>query len=157
MDLQFGIKGAILKFLAEKSVKGKLEGGLDTYVIDGDHPLMVVSGWEKKDKGYFAEVIAWDQIAEELRETIEPIFPLFKQYRCRQMVSTEVVLEDRILHEPTIRSPSPAGEEQMELYKNFPQIIWEGANGRLIEPVLTAKYACEAMVEHNGEDKDARS
>jgi hypothetical protein len=156
MELEFGILGSILKFLAEHPLKGKLEGGLDTYVIDGMHPLTVVSGWEKKDHGYFAEVVHWDELAEELRNVVEPLFPLFKQYRTRQMLSTEVMLEDEVLLEPTIRQASPAGEEQMELYTNFPQIIRAGADGRLIEPDVCKKFACEAMVEHTGDDQAAR-
>lgn len=156
MQLQFGILGSKLKFLAEHPLKGKLEGGLDTYTIDGTHPQTVVSGWEKKDMGYFAEVVQWDEIAQELRETIDPLWPLLKSHRCRQLISTEVMIEDRVLLEPTIRTPSPAGEEQMELYRNFPLIVWEGANGRLIEPELECRYACEAMVEHEGDDQEAR-
>lgn len=157
LDHQLGALRNIVKFICEKPLKGKLEGGIDTYSIDGEHPQTVVSGWEKKDKGYFAEVIKWAQVIPELRQAIEPIFPILKERRCRQMLSTEVMIEDRVLLEPTIRFPSPAGEEQMELYANFPQIIWAGAHGRLIEPELTASFACEAMVEHNGEDDTWRA
>lgn len=156
MELEFGILGSILKFLAEHPLKGKLEGGLDTYSVDGAHPLTVVSGWEKKDHGYFAEVLHWDELTEELREAVEPLFPLLKKHQCRQMLSTEVMLEDRVLLEPTIREASPAGEEQMELYKNFPQIIRAGADGILLEPDVDKKFACEAMVEHTGDDNHAR-
>lgn len=157
MDKQFGVVGNILKFLAERPLSGKLEGGIDTYTVDGMHPETVVSGWEIKDKGYFAEVIEWSKLNPALRRAVEPLFPILKERRVRQMLSTEVMIEDKALLEPTVRFPSPAGEEQMELYYNFPEIIWEGANGRLIEPVLTKHFACEAMVEHNGDDEGWRA
>lgn len=157
MDKQFGVVGNVLRFLAEHKLKGKLEGGIDTYSIDGAHPGSVVSGWEIKDKCYFAEVLAWDKVNPVLREAIEPIFPILKSRRCRQMLSTEVMIEDKALLEPTVRFPSPAGEEQMELYANFPQIIWEGAHGRCIEPEIAKHFACEAMIEHTDDDDSWRS
>lgn len=157
MEKQFGVVGTVLKFLGEWPLTGKLEGGIDTYSIDGEHPQTVVSGWEVKDKAYFAEVVEWDGLPAALRQAVEPIFPILKQRRCRQMLSTEVMIEDKALLEPTVRFPSPAGEEQMELYANFSQIMWEGAHGRCIEPEITKHFACEAMIEHNGDDEAWRS
>lgn len=157
MDLEFGLVGKVLTFLCEHPLKGKLEGGIDTYTVDGEHPDTVVSGWEIKDKCYFAEVIPWAQVHPALRQAIDPIFPLLRERQCRQMLSTEVMIEDKVLLEPTIRFPSPAGEEQMELYSNLGQIIWEGAHGRLIQPKITKRFACEAMVSHNGDDQRIRS
>lgn len=156
MDLEFGLAGKLITFLAEHPLKGKLEGGIDTYCIDGQTPDTVVSGWEIKDKCYFAEVIPWVEVIPELREVIEPLRPILKARRCRQMISTEVKIEDRVLLEPTIRFPSPAGEEQMELYSNLGEIIWEGAHGRLIQPKITKRFACEAMVSHNGDSERIR-
>jgi hypothetical protein len=156
MELEFGLAGKILTILGEHPLKGDLEGGLDTYTVDGEHPDTVVSGWEIKDRCYFAEVIPWSQVIPELREAVEPLMPILKTRRCRQMISTEVKIEERVLLEPTIRFPSPAGEEQMELYKNLGRIIWEGAHGNLIQPEVIKKFACEAMVSHNGNDERIR-
>lgn len=157
MGLEFECLGDVLKFLVEKKLKGKLEGGIDTYVVDGQHPSLVVSGWEKKDKAYLAEVVFWTDLPGQLREAVDPLFPILREHRCRQMLSTEVMIEDRVLLEPTIRFPSPAGEEQMLLYKNFAKIIYEGANGRLIEPEVGKRFACEAMIEHTGDENNGRS
>lgn len=160
MELRLGAIGSLLRFLAEKPIKAKLEGGLDTYSVDGMHPKVAVQGYEKKDMGYFATVQNWEDIPDEIKSVCEPLWPELKKRRCRQMVSTEVKITDAgdsILLEPTVRFPSPAGEEQMELYGNFSAIIWEGAHGNLIEPEITAQFACEAMIEHNGKDTNYRS
>lgn len=157
MDLDLGILP--IRFIAEKPIKGKLEGGLDTYTIDGEHPSVAVQGYEKKDLCYFAHVQKWENIPEEIRSVTEPLWTKFKELRARQMFSTEVKITPdgkSYLLEPTTRFPSPAGEEQMEVYKNMPQIIWAGANGRLIEPEIEWEYCCEAMVEHNGNKLHAR-
>lgn len=156
MDLEFGPLGSVLKFLCEHPLKGELEGGIDTYTVDGKCPETVISGWEIKDKCYFAEVVKWNELPTELVDALTPLLPILKERHCRQMLSTEVKIEEKVLLEPTIRLPSPAGEEQMELYENFPQIIWHGAHGKLIEPEVIAKYACEAMVSHNDKEQYCR-
>lgn len=154
MGVDFGAIQEALTFLAEKPIEAELEGGLDTYTVDGEHPQVAVQGYEKKDLAYFATVQPWADIPKEISSVNEFLWPILKERRCRQMLSTEVkITADKrsILLEPTIRFPSPAGEEQMELYGNFSEIIYEGAQGVLREPVLTARFACEAMVEHAGE------
>lgn len=153
LGLDFGPVQDVLSFLAEKSIKANLEGGLDTYTVDGQHPATAVQGYETKDLAYFATVQPWDQIPKEIKAVNEFLWPVLKELHCRQMLSTEVkITEDErsFLLEPTIRFPSPAGEEQMELYGNFSEILFSGASGTLVEPVITAQFACEAMVEHTG-------
>jgi hypothetical protein len=160
MSLYFEAVGALIRFIAEKSIDSEIEGGLDTYTVDGQHPKVAVQGFEKKDMCYFAAVQKYEDIPKEITCVADFLWPEFKKYRCRQMFSTEVKVTesgDSFLLEPTVRFPSPAGEEQMELYENFSEIIYEGAQGRLVEPVLTAKYACEAMVEHTGNKDNFRS
>ena len=157
MDLEFGPLGDILTFLCEHPLKGKIEGGIDTYTVDGQHPDQVVSGWEIKDKCYLAEVLAWGEVNQVLRDAIDPLWPILKARGTKQMISTEVKIEDKVLLEPTIRFPSPGGEQQMELYENFPEIIWEGAHGRLVQPEVTYRYACTAMIDHDGDSNHTRA
>lgn len=160
MGVDFGIVQDILKFVAEKSIEADLEGGLDTYTVDGEHPSVAVQGYESKDKCYFAVVQPYEKIPKEITSVNEYLWPILKQYQARQFISTEVkITEDKksFLLEPTIRMPSPAGEEQLELYANMSQIVFEGAHGKLVEPELTATFACEAMVEHTGDEKRWRS
>lgn len=157
MDLEIGILP--VRFLAEKPIKGELEGGLDTYTVDGEHPSVAVQGYEKKDLCYFAHVQKWEDIPEQIRCVTDPLWARLKELRCRQMLSTEVKITpdgESVLLEPTIRFPSPAGEEQMETYSNMPHIIYGGAHGRLIEPEIGWEYCCEAMIEHNGNKAHAR-
>ena len=160
MGADFNVVQDVLAFLCEKSIEAKLEGGLDTYTVDGQHPSVAVQGYEAKDQCYFAAVQPYAEIPKEITSVSEPLWSLLKDFRCRQFISTEVkITEDgkSILLEPTIRLPSPAGEEQMELYGNISEIIFEGAQGKLVEPELTAHYACEAMVEHKGNKDRWRS
>jgi hypothetical protein len=160
MSLDLGIIGSLCRYLAEKHIDSKIEGGMDTYTVDGKHPKVAVSGFEKKDMCYFAAVQNYEDIPKEITCVAEFIWPELKKRRCRQMFSTEVKITetgDSYLLEPTIRFPSPAGEEQMELYGNISEIIYEGAKGNLVEPEITAHYACEAMIEHTGNKDRSRN
>jgi hypothetical protein len=160
MGVEFDIVQDVLTFLCEKSIQAKLEGGLDTYTVDGQHPSVAVQGYEAKDQCYFAVVQHYDDIPEEIRSVNEYLWPLLKEKRCRQFLSTEVKITDdgkSFLLEPTIRLPSPAGEEQMELYENISEIIYQGAQGILVDPVVKVHFACEAMVEHKGNKDRWRS
>lgn len=151
MGIEFGPLQDYLTFICEHPIKAKLEGGLDTYTVDGKHPATAIIGYESKDKCYFASVQPYDKIAPEITRVHEPLWPILKEYRCRQFLSSETKITDdgqSFLLEPTVRMPSPAGEEQMELYRNLSEIIFQGAKGELVEPDIAANYACEAMVAH---------
>jgi hypothetical protein len=55
------------------------------------------------------------------------------------------------------RFPSPAGEEQLEWYANFPDIVWHGANGHLVQPEMLGKFAGEAVIAYNGDREGWKS
>jgi hypothetical protein len=156
MAVEFGFLQNLIRFISEKSIKSKLEGGLDTYIVDGQRPDVAVQGYEKKDQGYFAVVQNWGDIPKQITRPTEMLLPLLKRDRYRNFHSNEVKIletEESIILEPTCRMPSPAGEEQMEIYDNVTEIISEGAQGKLVQPIITHKFACEAMMEHNGDDE----
>jgi hypothetical protein len=44
------------------------------------------------------------------------------------------------------RQPSPVSECYYELLKNFSEIVWEGADGVLIEPEFAAEYALTLVI-----------
>lgn len=155
MEAHFGPLSNLLRFIAERDLPSNLEGGIDTYTVDGQHPVMAVLGYERKDQCYFACVKPYDEIDSRITCVNEFLWPTLKEYRCRQMLSTEVKVmpdDESNLLEPTVRMPSPAGEEQMEIYGNFSEILYRGAQGELVEPDIEWEYACEAMVEHTGDD-----
>ena len=159
MGVDLGIMQDDFKFIAERPIKAKLEGGLDTYTVDGQHPKVAVQGYEKKDMCYFAAVQKYEDVPKEITVVNEYLWPVLKTHRCRQFLSTEVKITEEgesYLLEPTVRMPSPAGEEQMEIYANFSEIIYEGAHGNLIEPEVIAPYCCEAMVEHHEDEQHPR-
>lgn len=160
MAAEFELLQDVITFICEKKIKSKIEGGIDTYAVDGQHPDLAVYGVEKKDKCYFATVKPYTEIPEEIRCVSDVLWPVLKDKGVRQFISSEVIVTDAKeshLIDNTTRLPSPAGEEQGELYLNLAEILYEGSQGNLVQPKIEKKFACEAMIEHTGDNERIRS
>ena len=59
--------------------------------------------------------------------------------------------DDFFFIDPCCRFPSPGSNSQMLLYENFPEIIWAGANGELVEPETSDDYVVECGLTAKGE------
>lgn len=159
MAAHLGALQDVVQFVCEKSIKSNIEGGIDTYTVDGGHPDLCVYGFEKKDKCYLATVKPYSEIPKEITRVSEYLWPLLKENRARQFISSEVKVTDEdksYLLDNTLRLPSPAGEEQMELYENLSEIVYHGAMGHLVQPKVEYTFACEAMIEHTGDEEHFR-
>ena len=42
---------------------------------------------------------------------------------------------------------SPVSELELNMIANLPEIMWEGADGKLVEPKYKAKYGCEVLIK----------
>jgi hypothetical protein len=127
-----------------------VEVGTDTWCVDGQYPNATAVGIEAKDVGFCAEFMAWDKIPEPVRRWNEAMAPIFARYGYRGWLSNEIrIAEDHIPYciDPTCRSPSPPGELLQEFYLNYAEIIWEGANGRMVDPIPAAKYGVEVIMK----------
>lgn len=151
---KLGKKGDLMDFLVFEPIETKLEIGGDTWNIDGGWPLLMLHGDEAKDKAYLSAVTKRTDMPPQIQEILSAFGPVLKPYRYRQFWS----MEDRVkgLHhyfgDATTRGPFPASASHMEIWKNFPMIIWAGAHGELIEPEAAAKFTCEVMVNIKAEE-----
>jgi len=142
-------------FVVEDHIEAIAELGFDGFCIDGQFPEVAVQGIEAKDFGYIGCVRPFATLPKEIQGTIEPLLNFLTEQNYRNFFSTEVrVGEDGTpyLTDPCCRHASPAGECLDELYENLGEIIWLGARGILLEPVYTAKFAVQAMIDHPGDE-----
>lgn len=139
-------------FYVLDNIDTPIEGGIDNYCIDGQWPSYAVLGYEKKNESYLATVKPFSEMPEVFLKVNEAMGPVLGRYRYRNFFSTEVRVKGNtsFFIDPTCRTPSPAGEEQLELYSNISDIIWHGAHGELIEPEIAAEFAGEALINHTG-------
>jgi hypothetical protein len=56
--------------------------------------------------------------------------------------------------DPTPRMPGQTGEHQLESCTNFANVIWQGANGHLIEPDFEYHFAAEATLHYDLKSRD---
>lgn len=141
-----------VSFIVMAPVEG-IETAIDTYTVDGEWPQTAVHGLEIKDTGYLCAVQPYSEMPEQLRHINASLSPALKDYNCRQMFAAEARINDKqaVLMDVSTRHTSPAGECLLELYDNWPEIVWAGAHGELVEPEVEFKYGVQLMIEHKGE------
>jgi hypothetical protein len=142
-----------IKLYIQEDLKTDIEGGADTYNVRGQFPEKIVLGYEKKGESYLATIKPRAKMPPLIWQPMERIAPLLGEARYVNMVSSEVrVRKDQSFWlDPCFRFPSPAGEEQLEIYTNLPQIIWSGAHGELVEPDHTYDFCGEAVISCTAE------
>lgn len=141
-----------LRFLVFDAIKTDLEIGGDTYCVDGYWPSLMLNGFEGKDKCYFAKVTTREEMPEPIKEVLKAFAEPLGNCRYRNQWSMEIRVqgEHAYFNDATCRASLPGSASQQLLWKNFPQIVWAGANGQLVEPEPTAEYAAEVMITSKG-------
>ena len=147
----------IMEFIVEDDLPNCVEVGVDCYTIGGKFPKNLLTGIEIKDKGFAGYFTEYAKLPKEITQFDETISETLKEYGYAGFYSTEIrVGKD---HKPYMvdlcaRQGSPPGELYQELYTNFSDIIWQGANGNLIDPIPAAKYGCELLIHSSWADKN---
>jgi hypothetical protein len=150
----FGSVKEQIRFLVFDSIETDLEIGGDTYCVDGKWPSLMLNGLEWKDKSYFSAVTKHEDMPEQIQEIIEAIGPVLKGYNYRNQISFEdrVKGDKHYYIDATQRGGMPSSGSQQLVWENFPDIIWHGANGELLEPEPAAKFTIECMITSKCKD-----
>lgn len=152
-SLQISLGGAAFdyEFIVEEPIDepGTIEIGYDGFTVDGQFPSKAISGIEIKDKAYVCCVKEYNKISPLITSVNTKLSPVLKEFMCRTFFSTEIRVgksKKSYLLEPTMRSGSPPSELYQEMITNLWDIVFWGAQGRLVEPKYLAKYGAEAMI-----------
>lgn len=158
LRVRFGGASEQIPFVVEFGIDTDIEVGYDGYCIDGKFPSIALTGLEKKDQGYIGVVTKYEDMPDQVVSVNEALADTLKAYRYRNLISTEIRVKDdkNYLIDLTCRFPSPSGEAQLELWGNLPEIMWQGAWGGMLDPEPTAQFCAEAIVQHNGDEKNWR-
>ncbi len=135
-------------FVVEDNLPDTFDIAIDTYCINGKFPSQAMLGIEQKDQGYVCVVKDWDAMPPGLLDIYEKLSPILGSYNYRNLLALESrVGKDGIwLADPCCRFGSPVSELEMNLIANLPDIIWEGADGKLVQPKYHAKFGCEVLI-----------
>ena len=151
----------LFRFLIFDAIETDLEIGGDTYCIDGQWPNLMLNGLEWKDKSYFAAVTKQTEMPEQLQEIMAAFSSVLSVNALQSDhgggYRNQISFEDRVkgdkhfFIDATQRAGMPSSSSQQLLWANFPEIVWEGANGNLIDPIPTAQFSIECMITTKGE------
>ena len=144
-------------FVVQDDIKSDLEVGYDGWSIDGQYPSHSFQGYEKKNELYLGSLLADKDLPEEIKVVNQAMSAVLANYGYRNWWATEIRVSDGIPYfiDPTPRMPGQTGEHQLETLSNFAEVIWQGANGNLIEPEFAWEFAAEATLHHDMESVDA--
>lgn len=151
--VEFGACKELVRFLVFDPIGDELEIGCDTYNVDGEWPSLMLRGDEYKDKSYISAVTKRDDMPDPIKEVLEQFGPALAPFNYRNQFSMELRGEgDKwFMTDATCRLGLPSTASQLNLWKNFPEIVWAGAHGELIEPEPAAMFSVEVALTMKGE------
>lgn len=157
LEHKLGAKKKLAEFMVEDSIDDAIEVGYDGFTVDGQFADTSFFGFEIKDLGFVGKVVAYNDLPEPIKDVNGKLSPWLKRQKYRGFISTELrVTRDGTpyLIDPCARAGSPPSEIYQDLYSNWCQIIWEGADGNMVEPEAIAKFGVEAMIHSSWADKN---
>lgn len=146
--VKFGPAKELIPFMVFENIEAITEVGGDTYGVDGQWPSLMLHGDEWKDKGYIGAVTKTEDMPDEIKAVLEAFAPILKQERYRNQWSMElrVTENDAYFIDPTCRGGLPSTASQIEVWKNFSEIVLAGAHGELVDPEPAAQFTCECVL-----------
>ena len=146
--VNFGPLQNTIHFLVFEAIDTDIEIGGDTYCVDGAWPNLMLNGVEGKDKTYFAAVTKQTEMPEQLQEIMDAVSTELEHVRYRNQISFEDRVKDgdHWWNDATQRGGMPSSASQYRLWENFPQIVWAGANGELVEPEPRHMFSIECQI-----------
>ena len=158
LGVKFGPYANKVRFLCFPNIDTPLEIGADTYCVDEKFPSTMLHGVEWKDRAYLGAVTKLSQMPSQVREVLKAYAPVLGKERYRNQFSCEIRVkgDKAYFNDPTCRFGLPSTGSQLELWKNWSEIVWHGANGELVEPIAAAKYSAEAIVKMAGDHSEWR-
>ena len=136
-------------FVVEDDLPDTFDLAIDTFCIDGKFPSKCCWGTSKRIKATSEWLRDWADFPKTMRENYEQLSPALKEYGYRNFFAMEhrIGKDEMYLSDPCCRVGSPIFELELNMIKNLPEILWEGAVGVLVEPDYKGKYGYEILVQ----------
>ncbi|MDE2099812.1 MAG: hypothetical protein KGL39_21345 [Patescibacteria group bacterium] len=140
-----GLKDQV-PFVVQDEIDSDIEVGYDGWSIDGRFPSSSFQGYELKNELYLGSVLKREQLPTLVRNVNRAMAPVLEEFGYRNFIATEI--RGPYFIDPTLRMPGLTGDQLPCTCRNLPEIIWAGANGKLIEPDWGAKFAAVATLHY---------
>ena len=153
LAVEFGGMQEHVTFVVQDYIKSQVEIGYDGWTVDGEFPESSFQGYEKKNELYLGSLKKRKDLPKEVKLINEAMSPLLKKMKYRNFIATEIRVADGVPYfiDPTMRMPGQTGEQMLETCTNLADVIWQGANGKLIKPEFKYEFAAEATMHYKTE------
>ena len=148
-----GPNGENIQIIASEKIDATDEIGYDGYMIDGQFPVNGIYGFEAKDSFYIGKFTNTFPASINLVNRVMGERVATMGYR--GLWSTEIrETKDGVPYfiDPTCRAGSPPSECMMKWYKNWDEIMYYGAAGRLVEPDASFIWGAEIILRSSVQD-----
>lgn len=136
-------------FTVEQPIESPFETGFDTHCIDGQFPQTPLQGIEVKGKLILSSAQTKSPTPQPMDEAMTLLSGELKRRQYRNFLSAE--FRNDILTDLCARCPNPGIGVEMEMIANIGQIIYEGAQGNLVEPEFEFEFGIQAAIHHHDE------
>lgn len=157
LEHRLGAKKKLMEFIVEDAIDPAVEVGYDGYTVDGRYPKNGIVGVEVKDRAYVGRAIRYVDLPKQVKSVNDKLSPALKDYRYRGFISTEIRCTDdgcAYLIDPCARCGSPPSEVYQVMFSNLADILWEGAEGTVVEPEFRAKWGAQVMLTSSWADEN---
>lgn len=149
---EFGGVSEKIVFIVQEPIPDAQEVGYDGFCIDGKFPKKSFQGYEKKNELYLGSWLDNEDMPDVVTEVNEAIGPVLAELGYRNFLATEI--RDEFFIDITPRMAGQTQEHLQDTCTNLAEVIWQGANGILVEPEFKSKFAAEATLHYTGCDED---
>jgi hypothetical protein len=151
-----GAKGKIAEFMVQDKIEAIAEIGYDGFNVWGQWPDRAMVGLEIKDKGYIGNVVDYANMPKAITDFTKAIAPTLEKEKYANILSTEHrILPDKssIMNDLCARQGSPPSELMLYMVDNWPDIMYFGAEGRLVQPEWNADWGAEVVIDSSWHDQ----
>lgn len=145
-----------IEFVIEELKKGVEPGG-DHIQVNGTFLDPTMYGYELKGSGYLGRVCRYDELPKPIKDLNIKLSMILKEFQpTASFFSSEFLIgpdKKPYLIDPTVRNPAPVGSAiYSELIENLGEVIWYGAEGKAISPIMKYKYVAGVALESDWAD-----
>lgn len=136
------------EFMVQDALECEREVGSDQIVVDGMFPKTVQFAVEGKDKTCLAEMRPTSRLPKEVRFVNDRLTEILKPVRGFFSSEIRIGKKDKLPYftDPTVRHASPCGETYITMCDNIGEMIIGAAQGHIVEPIVTKRFAAQALI-----------
>ncbi len=148
------------KFIVEAPINDSIDFAIDMITADGKYPLKSLAGCEQKNCSYVGVFTDLSKMPKGVLDIHDKLSKTLRQYQYRSFLSLECrITKDgtAYLCDPCARAPQPPSSLYIEMYDDFPKLVWDTANGDTPNIKSKHKYGVELIIKSEFAKKEPQA